>query len=72
MTRLSILLLLDLAMTGCNDSASNTTAADRDNTGVSVRDRDADEKTPIDQNENKLMSISLLRFASGSSPQRCR
>lgn len=53
MTRLSILLLLDLAMTGCNDSASNTTAADRDNTGVSVRDRDADEKTPIDQNENQ-------------------
>lgn len=53
MKRLSILLLMGWTITGCQDPASNTTATDRDNTGVNVRDRDADEKTPIDQNENQ-------------------
>ena len=53
MKRLSILLLMGLAITGCQDPASSTTGTDRDNTGVNVRDRDADEKTPIDQNENQ-------------------
>ena len=53
MKRLTILVLAVLTLSGCQDSASDSTNADRDNTGVNVRDRDADEKTPIDQNENQ-------------------
>lgn len=45
-----------LCLSACNDAsrpASPTTAKDRDNTGVNVRDRDDVVKTPIDQNENQ-------------------
>jgi len=53
MKHLSILVLAVLAISGCKDSAKDATGTDRDNTGVNVRDHDADEKTPIDQNENQ-------------------
>lgn len=53
--------LLSLALAGCgkqvSTTASNTSnranSADRDNTAVNERDRDASAKTPIDQNENQ-------------------
>ncbi len=53
MRRLIILGLALFALSGCMESASDSTGANRDNTGVNVRDRDANEKTPIDQNENQ-------------------
>ncbi len=65
MIRTSVLALSLLALIGCQDaknpvgfssSPADTTpaqTADRDNTAVNVRDRDASAKTPIDQNENK-------------------
>ena len=46
-----------LCLSACNDAsrpaASPAPAKDRDNTGVNVRDRDDNVKTPIDQNENQ-------------------
>ncbi len=60
---LLIIAIAVLASTGCNDAktrnanatpaAPNSTAAERDNTGVNVRDRSEAAKTPIDQNENQ-------------------
>lgn len=35
------------------NSSGKATTADRNNTAVNTRDRDADTKTPLDQNENK-------------------
>jgi osmotically-inducible protein OsmY len=47
-------VLLALGVWGCDKpTATNSTNADRDNTGVNERDRDAATKTPIDQNENQ-------------------
>ena len=41
------------AAPAATDSTANSTTADRDNTGVNVRDRSDAAKTPIDQNENQ-------------------
>jgi len=66
---LSIALLGSLALIGCdqpnttmNDGSINdgsvkngtSTVVNRDNSGVNKRDRDADAKTSLDQNENKV------------------
>ena len=54
MKYLPMLFMLALGVSGCNKAATtDSTAADRDNTGVNERDRDAATKTPIDQNENQ-------------------
>ena len=55
--------LITLTLVGCNEANRPTTstappsavstANDRDNTGVNVRDRSDAAKTPIDQNENQ-------------------
>ena len=55
--------LVVLASAGCNEgtttstnstpAASDSTATERDNTAVNVRDRSEAAKTPIDQNENQ-------------------
>ena len=60
---LLISALLTLPFVGCNEAnrpatttappSANSTATDRDNTGVNVRDRSDAAKTPIDQNENQ-------------------
>jgi osmotically-inducible protein OsmY len=60
---LSIIALAALAFAGCDEgksrnanttpAATDSTTAERDNTGVNVRDRSDAAKTPIDQNENK-------------------
>ena len=62
--QLSIALLCSLALLGCDQpnttmkdgSVKNgtTTVVNRDNTAVNKRDRDANAKTPLDQNENKV------------------
>ena len=51
----AIALLLLGGLGGCQDAMRTGTdaAADRDNTAVNERDRDATAKTPIDQNENQ-------------------
>jgi hyperosmotically inducible protein len=54
MRKLAFITLIALGVGGCNQSTTTeSTAVDRDNTGVNVRDRDASPKTPIDQNENQ-------------------
>ena len=53
MKYLPMLLLLALGVGGCNKATTDSTAVDRDNTGVNERDRDDATKTPIDQNENQ-------------------
>jgi len=59
MKRLAMITLIALGV-GCDQptatNPTNTTnppAVKPDNTGVNVRDRDAQVKTPIDQNENQ-------------------
>ena len=47
------ILLAVIVLVGCNQTATDTTGADADNTGVNARDRDESAKTPIDQNENQ-------------------
>jgi hyperosmotically inducible periplasmic protein len=56
-------MLLIALIAGCSETnrsgtnttpvARDTTVAERDNSAVNVRDRSADVKTPIDQNENQ-------------------
>ena len=52
-------LICTLGLAGCNQKTTpapvvaSKPPADRDNTGVNVRDRNDAAKTPIDQNENK-------------------
>jgi hyperosmotically inducible periplasmic protein len=54
MRLLVLVTLLVLGVSGCNRPAgTESTAVDRDNTGVNARDRDDSAKTPIDQNENQ-------------------
>lgn len=54
MRNLAILTLMVVGVSGCDrPAATNSTPADRDNTAVNERDRDANAKTPIDQNENQ-------------------
>jgi osmotically-inducible protein OsmY len=54
MRHLAIIALIALAISGCGQPAANeSTAVSPDNTGVNIRDRDVDVKTPIDQNENQ-------------------
>ena len=60
---LLITVLVVLATAGCNEgtttptnstpAVSDSTATERDNTEVNVRDRSEAAKTPIDQNENQ-------------------
>ena len=55
--------LVLFAVTGCNDTMGTgeserptgieTASVDRDNSAVNVRDRAADVKTPLDQNDNQ-------------------
>ena len=50
----AILMVLGLTAIGCNEPAAKSTSTpQRDNTAVNERDRDANAKTPIDQNENQ-------------------
>ena len=53
MKYIAIIMLLALGVSGCNDAETDSAVGDRDNTGVNVRDRNSDAKTPIDQNENE-------------------
>jgi len=66
MRRFTFIALFALSAWGCDRSATapstaanpdnttvHTTPVNPDNTGVNVRDRNSEEKTPIDQNENK-------------------
>jgi hyperosmotically inducible protein len=58
MKRIIFALLLPACVAGCDTkmgsgSAGSYGSAARDNTAVNVRDRDAANKTPINQNENK-------------------
>ena len=60
----SVALLSSLVLLGCDVPNSTktdgalkdvtTTSVDRDNSAVNKRDRDANAKTPMDQNENKV------------------
>ncbi len=51
---LATIALIVLGLSGCSrPAATESTAVNPDNTGVNIRDRDANVKTPIDQNENK-------------------
>ena len=54
MKRILCMGLLALGFCGCNRPATtSSTGVDRDNTSVNARDREANAKTPIDQNENQ-------------------
>jgi osmotically-inducible protein OsmY len=53
MRYLTIITLIALGVSGCNQPGTGSSDSDPDNTGVNERDRDADTKTPIDQNENQ-------------------
>ena len=53
MRMLPMMLLFALGFSGCEQPAASDSSPKPDNTGVNVRDRDGDEKTPIDQNENQ-------------------
>jgi osmotically-inducible protein OsmY len=50
---LPLLLLTALALCGCDRTHTTSPPTSPDNTGVNVRDRDGEAKTPIDQNENR-------------------
>ena len=54
MKQVVLIGMVVVAIGGCNrPAATDSTAVNRDNTGVNVRDRDTAAKTPIDQNENQ-------------------
>jgi hyperosmotically inducible periplasmic protein len=53
MKQLAITLLLGLTVIGCNRATTESTSREPDNTGVNVRDRDSNAKTPIDQDEDQ-------------------
>jgi len=53
MKRLPFFLLSALAICGCDRPQTDSSTTTPDNTGVNVRDRDGDAKTPLDQNENR-------------------
>ncbi len=63
MKRLRFALIASLLFAGCEETSRNinapkmnegaTKVVDRDNSAVNKRDRDANSKTPFDQNENK-------------------
>lgn len=63
MKQLTLALLASLAFLGCEPNTTlndrsmkdvTSKTVDRDNSSVNKRDRDANAKTPIDQNENKV------------------
>ena len=54
MKQLSIIALILLGVSACDRPATtDVSSVNPDNTGVNVRDRDENAKTPIDQNENQ-------------------
>lgn len=53
MNRQLVMLLIVLGLCGCNRTSVEPSAKEPDNSGVNARDRDANAKTPLDQNENQ-------------------
>ena len=50
---LAVALISVIGICGCGSETKSTTNNEPDNSGVNVRERDANAKTPIDQNENQ-------------------
>lgn len=53
MRYMALLATLMLGATGCSDMRDSRGPVASDNTGVNVRDKVSEAKTPIDQNENQ-------------------